>query len=277
MRPTLPPLPTNTPTLAPTPIPWDAISKRVQGNIVQIKVTWKEQRVWKDEEGNIWRWRRPLAFEAGYGTGWIVQYKDEQRFIVTNSHVIAPYYTEMEERPADTWDIGSWRIPHSLRITVSNRQDTVGTKILRDNEAADLAILSANGVNIEGEPLRLADPELITVGSNVAIYGYGTVRDPDPYDRTASHIYYADVETGTITEDGAFADQCPDCTVAHDTRKLRISTGVAHGDSGGPVIDTDGNIVGVLYAGNPQMAIAIHGSHIADEMHQAWLVELFED
>ena len=201
----------------------------------------------------------------------MVWWKDDSRFIVTNYHVVDAYYSGMKERPADTWEVGHWRVRDSLRITISNRQNTVGSKILYGNAAADIAVLSANGVSLEGEPLRLANPESAAIGDAVAVYGYATVPNPDRYDRIVSGIRHADEETGIIAEIGAFPDKCRACTVAISTDKLRISAISTKGDSGGPVINTSGAVLGMLYAGSANDTIAVHVSHIADAVNEAWL------
>ena len=243
---------------------------------MQITVRWEEQMVWRDDQGRLWRWETP-RLHGGSGSGWLVQWKDDSRFIVTNYHVIDSFYTDMDERPADTWDTGHWRVRHSWRVEVSNRQDTVGSKVLRGNETADLAVLSARGVSIEGDPLLLADPDSIAVGDPVAMFGYGTVAEADRYDRIVSGVRYADMEVGKIYEIGSFDDSCHECTVSDSTKKLLISAGAVQGDSGGPVSNASAAIVGVLYAANEDSAVAVHVSHIADEVHRAWLDSFASD
>lgn len=276
--PTATPKPTATPAPTPTPDPWPSVFKSVKGSIVQIEITWEVIRVWEDPAGNKSRWRYPVTFLAARATGWMVEWKDETLFIVTNYHAVEPYYTEIAERPADTWEIGEWRVDGSKQVRIRNRQDSVGSKILYEDPATDVAILSANGVSLEGEPLQLGDPESIAIGDTVATYGYATIEGP-PVRWKTSPIVHADAEKGEITDIGALPDKCTNCSVTESTTKILFSASVSPGDSGGPVINIYGKVIGLLYAGakDGSGAAAVYVSHIAYGVNKAWLNTLFDE
>ena len=275
-RPTATPEPTATPIPTPTPDPWPAVDEQVRGAVVQIEVAWKVQRVRIDQRGTKWRWRTPQDYVASLGTGWLVWGKDENIFIVTNRHVIDSFYTRMEERPGDTWDVGVWRVLDSKAILIRNREDAVRSKILYENSATDTAVLSVSSSIPEGEPLELADPESISVGDEVTTYGYGTIGNPSSWASVAP-ITHADPEMGEITELGAFPDHCRSCNVSASTVKFSLSADAVPGDSGGPVVDATGRVVGLLYAGGSGSSVAVHVSHIAEALQKAWLNTLTED
>lgn len=208
----------------------------------------------------------------------MVWWKDDTIFVVTNFHVIDAYHTRMDERPADTWEVGEWRVQDSKAVLIRNREDAVRSKILYEDRAADIAVLSVSSSIPEGEPLELAAPEAIAVGDEVTTYGYGTVSYPSAWATTAP-VKHADPEKGEIVKLGTFLGHCTNCDVADETVKFRFSANAVSGDSGGPVVDTSGKVVGLLYAGarDGSSALAVHVSHIAEALHTAWLNTLTQD
>ena len=233
------------------------------------------QRVWLDAAGDKWRWRFPVSYTVARGTGYVIGWRDESRFVITNYHVIEPYYTDLPERDADTEEVGEWRVRNSTQVRIRTRQDAAGSKILYADPDADIAILSARGIAPEGEPLELADPESVSVGDTVAAYGYGSI----DFDRlwSTEAIRYADRETGTVQEIGAFPDRCGNCTVLDATPKIMIRMRAIAGDSGGPLVNADGRVVGLVYAAGQHGTLAIHVSELAAAVHRAWLDSLSDD
>ena len=216
-----------------------------------------------------------MSRTVAIGTGYIIGWRDESRFVITNYHVVEAYYTELPERDADTEEVGLWRVRNSTQVRIRTRQDAAGSKILYADADADIAILSARGIAPEGEPLELADPESVAVGDIVAAYGYGSI----DFDRlwSTEAIRYADRETGTVQEIGAFPDQCGNCSVLDATPKIMIKMRAIPGDSGGPLVNTDGQVVGLVYAAGRHGTLAIHVSQLADAVHRAWLDSLSDD
>ena len=247
----------------------------MQDAVVQIEIKWDLQRVWIDAAGDKWRWQFPLSRTVAIGTGYVIRWRDDARFVITNYHVIEAYYTDLPERPADTEEVGLWRVRNSTQVRIRTRQDAAGSKILYADPDADIAILSASGIAPEGEPLELADAESLAVGDMVAAYGYGSI----DFDRlwSTEAIRYADRETGTVQEIGAFPDQCGNCTVLDATQKIMIRMRAIPGDSGGPLVNAAGRVVGLVYAAGQHGTLAIHVSQLADAVQQAWLDALADN
>jgi len=202
---------------------------------------------------------------------------DEEIFIVTNYHVIEDYLADMPERPVDTWDLGEWRVEGSREIRIRNRQDSVRSEILYANKEEDIAVLSRSAVTLEGEPLALADPESVAIGDEVTLFGYGAYKRVYQDWEAILSIDYAIQRKGTITHLGRIDDNCRECSVSVWTEKFHFSAPGIPGDSGGPVVDPLGQVVGLTYAGGAESAIAVHVSHIADAIRQAYLNTIVPD
>ncbi len=236
---------------------------------MEIEITYRKQKVWVDNRGTKWRWKEPAVSRA-FGTGWMVWGQGENVFIVTNYHVIESYYITLQERSADTWEVGEWLVSDSKAILIRDRDGAVRSKILHVNREADIAVLSRSSVGIEGEPLELADPASITVGDAVTLLGYGAVEKRADWEAYLSTVYAAQ-RVGEISNIGQFEDNCHDCDVADWVEKLRHSAKSVSGDSGGPLVNVEGKVVGLNYAGGGDDTVAVHVSHLAEAIQKAYL------
>lgn len=133
--------------------------------------------------------------------------------VVTNAHVVAG------ERPGDT----------SVLLPASGR--TLPATVVMFDPGKDLALLSVPSL---GEnPLPLAAP---TVGAVGAVFGH-----PEGQDQVAvTPARVATIETAVG----------PDIYGRHNTRRsiLVLASALAHGDSGGALVDTSGRVIGVAFA-----------------------------
>jgi TPR repeat protein len=110
-------------------------------------------------------------------------------------------------------------------VTVNGRLDAEVVKI---DEANDLAVLKASGGGLY--PLPIAASRSIRLGQQVATIGF-------------PHIdvqgFSPKVTKGEISSENGMAD---------DPRSWQISVPVQSGNSGGPLLDSSGNLVGVVQA-----------------------------
>jgi S1-C subfamily serine protease len=155
--------------------------------------------------------------------------------IVTNAHVIAG------EKPSDT-DV---RLP---------RGTTLPATVVMFDPRRDLALLSVPGL---GEtPLPIASPH---TGLTGAVFGH-----PEGADLTA--VSPARI---AIEERAVGLDIYDSHNVSRDI--LVLAAALAHGDSGGALIDASGQVVGVAFAiaaDNPNTAYALSSSELTAALRE---------
>jgi serine protease Do len=151
---------------------------------------------------------------AGVGSGAIIS---EDGIVVTNNHVVTGAAL--------------------LEVTVPGEDEPVNARILGVSECSDLAVIQLDG---EGyTPLSYYDGEVKT-GLEVYAAGFpasdaATIEEVD-YTLTRGII-------SSTTASGETSWASVEAVLEHDAR-------IRGGNSGGPLVDTQGRIVGVNYAGN---------------------------
>jgi S1-C subfamily serine protease len=150
------------------------------------------------------------------GTGFIVR---SDGLIVTNYHVV-----ESAQR---------------LSVTLSDGS-THDATVVRFNDAADLAILK---IDVTGLPVLPLDTSQPVVGEEVVAIGYALGLEGDPT-----------VTTGIVSS----TDRTIQVGDDHGTNGpvvrtyqhiLQISAAINPGNSGGPVLDAQGEVIGIATAG----------------------------
>lgn len=110
-------------------------------------------------------------------------------------------------------------------------------RVVAVNPQVDLAVIAAEGLNVTA-PWRRAPYPKIRVGEDVVVLGY-----PLPGLLTDELI----VTTGTINALSG---------ISNDARLMQIQAPVQPGNSGGPVLDRHGNVVGVVQSKLNALAVA---------------------
>ena len=156
----------------------------------------------------------PVDSASGRGTGWFVDVTDKEGYIITNYHVIS--------KAVENKNI-------KLEINTAEEYWTYDAEIVGFDQVSDIAVIKILKIdNEQWEPLKFADPESYNTGDPVVIIGHGMGM---PWTTTQGHI-------------------------THSRRyglrpyALMIQTDavINQGNSGGPIIDLDGNVVGVAQA-----------------------------
>lgn len=148
------------------------------------------------------------------GTGFVIS---EDGLVVTNNHVVQGAAT--------------------LAVSFSG-EDPINARVLGVSECTDLAVIQLTGGGYQ--PLEFRDDPL-TVGTDVFSAGYPGADDPGNFDDLDYTLTRGIV--GSIEADGESSWASVDSVIQHDAQILG-------GNSGGPLVDENGHIVGVNYAGN---------------------------
>lgn len=152
---------------------------------------------------------------AGVGSGFIL---DEDGTVVTNNHVVAGAAI--------------------LRVEVEGRDDPVNATVLGVSECSDLAVIDLDG---DGYPYLDVRPESEEVEPGLEVLAAGF---PWTDERTPEDVDYTLTRgiVSSVNADGETAWASVDSVLEHDAR-------IRGGNSGGPLVDEDAQVVGVNYSG----------------------------
>jgi S1-C subfamily serine protease len=155
--------------------------------------------------------------ETGLGTGAIL---DSSGYVLTNWHVVAAYQSGV-----------IFLKPSSGTEPPEN--SAYGLKVIALNKQADLALLKIEKPPTGLPPVKLGDISLIQVAQDIHIIGH-------PHGQLWSY------STGVVSqirdnygwkyEDGS----------EHQAKVLQMQTAINPGNSGGPVLDNNGNMLGLV-------------------------------
>ena len=147
------------------------------------------------------------------GSGFVL---DEEGHVLTNAHVVAG---------AD-----------QVRVTIGEDADPVDAEVVGADPSTDLALLEADADAGELQPLPLGDASELDVGDPVVAIG-----NPLGLDHT--------VTAGIVSALGRQIDSPNGFTI---TNAIQTDAPINPGNSGGPLLDGDGEVVGI----NSQIATA---------------------
>lgn len=159
---------------------------------------------------------------ASMGTGSIIR---SDGIVITNTHVI---FSEKTDQPLG--DIRAYLKPE--RLTGNIKEDSARmykATLLAYNQKLDLAILKIQGLNpaIALPCLRFANPDIVSIGDPVLAIGH------------PENAGLWTLTTGTIS------GQKQDYQGTPGKNVFQTETSINRGNSGGPLIDSNGNMVAI--------------------------------
>jgi S1-C subfamily serine protease len=157
--------------------------------------------------------------QRAVGSGFVI---DKSGHIVTNDHVVAG--------------------ATSVQVSFSDNE-SLKARVVGEDPATDIAVLQVHAPSRALRPLTLGNSDAVQVGDEVVAIG-----NPLGYDRSAT--------SGIVSAVGR-SIQAPNeiSTIGH---AIQTDAALNHGNSGGPLLNADGQVIGV----NAQIAPSSSGANI---------------
>jgi S1-C subfamily serine protease len=155
---------------------------------------------------------------AAAGTGLIITSSGD---VLTNNHVVE----------------GSV----SIKVSIQGKSGTYAATVIGVDPADDVAVIHVNGVS--GLPtVTIADSSTVTIGDTV--YALGNALGLGGSPRVTQGIVTALDQTITASDNGAQAEQL--------TGMIQSDAEISPGDSGGALVNSAGQVIGIITAGQAQ-------------------------
>ena len=156
----------------------------------------------------------PVDSASGRGTGWFVDVTDTEGYIITNYHVISK---AVENK--------------NIKLEVNTAEDywSYDAEVVGFDQVSDIAVIKIVKIDDEQwKPLKFAKEDSYNTGDPVVIIGHGMGM---PWTTTQGHI----------THSRRYG-------LRPYSIMIQTDAVINQGNSGGPIIDLDGNVVGVAQA-----------------------------
>ena len=168
---------------------------------------------------------------------------EDPEYVVTNHHVVEEFIAYGAGELLTFTDGETYYSTGKATMRVYfDATDYVEAYLVDYDVQADLAILRLDAPTDQRTALKLKVPTDEMIGSTVYAVGYPGISDnmlDDPVSQWSPED--ASVTTGSISRLLT--------TSGTGVKKLQIDADIRHGNSGGPLVDTEGNVIGVNTGG----------------------------
>lgn len=195
-------------------------------------------------------------YRFGYGSGFFVGNQEEDpSYLVTNYHVIADYINFGSGELTTIEDVdGNLLEGRSIIRIYYDSLDCEEAYLIDSNQSKDIAVLKLADRTSKRKPLAFSIPSDSIVGSEIHAVGYPDLSDNDfSASTTTWGVKDSSVTSGTL---GRIL-----ITQGTGVNVLQLDCILRHGNSGGPVVNADGNVLGIATWG--------YGDNTDAEMHYA--------
>lgn len=181
-----------------------------------------------------------LSYASG-GTGFFVGNGKEAQYLVTCAHVVQDY-SDYGRGEQVVINVGGTAFIRQVGLELVFDQNTSVEAYLVDiDEVKDIAVLRIENPTTLRKPLKLKEPADSMVGNTVYALGYPYTSD---YRDTVSSYSLKDLTMTTGIVSRLLTNS------KTGVREVQIDAEITHGNSGGPLIDEKGNVIGVCANGD---------------------------
>ena len=210
-----------------------------------------------------------LKYEGAWsGTGWAIgEPGKDVKYIVTNGHVVEQAYAwpkgkddpfDIEAQKGFSLDtylkqqygiaLSQLQMKHEIRVYFSqSSNDYVVPEVVfySGPSEKDIAILKLDESTSKRKALLIKDSDKVEVGEEVTALGFPGVSDKVQDPGTINHS----VDDVTVTK-GIISKRVKPQGTEYDSFQMDVA--INHGNSGGPLVDKNGYVVGINTLGNNQ-------------------------
>lgn len=179
----------------------------------------------------------------GSGTGFFIGKEGENpKYLITNHHVIERFLQtgagELVQQKLSDGTVITARSKIRVYFDDYSTKDYVEAYLVEADETKDIALLKLDSPTDRRQPLPICIPDDSMVGSDVYAVGYPSLAD----NVLAEPVEEWGVNDSTVTN-GVFSRLLT--TEGTGRSNLQIDCVIRHGNSGGPLVDKDGAVLGV--------------------------------
>ena len=196
--------------------------------------------------------------EVGWGSGFFIN----GEHVITNHHVISPYLVDGLVG-GEGWWVSAVNV--DVRVYYSYlANDYVNGVVVYDWPEVDLAVIKVDPGVVKRVPLKLLPADNVFSGMNVYAIGFPGVNyssvielsEPSLADGRISHI-----TTATIPNVASALGLATEVNY----QRMSVTSLINQGNSGGPIVDRNGNLIGIANAEvRDNGAIASFGIHVRE-------------
>jgi len=191
------------------------------------------------------------------GTGFFIGEEGKPvEFILTNAHVVT------------AWDPSTGEaIDYADEVEIVfddyDTESTVTAKVLKVfNNGVDLAVLRLEAPTTLRKPLKLLSAETVNIMESVYALGFPGIADDSSGDIKST------IEDVTITSGSVTKEQY----LEGEVKYLQIDAAISAGNSGGPLLDENGNVIGI----NSQVAVPDVGTGLGYALYIDYAIDYLD-
>jgi S1-C subfamily serine protease len=208
-----------------------------------------------------------LKYEGAWsGTGWAIgEPGKDVKYIITNGHVVEQAYAwpkgkddpfDIEAQKGFSLDtylkqqygvsLSQLKMKHEIRVYFSqSSNDYVVPEVVYYSGPSekDIAILKLDEATNKRRALLIKDSDKVEVGDEVTALGFPGVSDKVQDPGTINHS----IDDVTVTK-GIISKRVKPSGTEYDSFQMDVA--INHGNSGGPLVDKNGYVVGINTLGN---------------------------